>query len=116
LYAFVLVTKHSPPTCTNILSSSCVHPSLFSKSSSSTRFEQKLSKKNIPRSKLNVKKLSTSKSKQVKQRNRDSTKLNIRSPIHTTFKKNVRRHRKRRSTGRKIKFPRCTSKTLSKIY
>ncbi len=113
----VVVTKHLPSTPSNILSSSSVHPTLSSKASSSTKLEQKLSKKNLLCSPLNVRKLSTSKSKQIKKRNRGGIKLNIRSPVHTTFKKNIRRYRKRRSAGRKkTKFPRCTSKTLSKIF
>ncbi len=80
--------------------------------SSSGKLEQKVSKKNLLRSKSNIKRLAMSKSK---QRNHRGAKLNIRSLTHTTFKKNLRTYRKRKSAGRKTKFPQCTSKTLSKI-
>ena len=42
-------------------------------------------------------------------------KLNIRSPLLNTFKKNVQQHRRQRATQRKRETPRCTSKTLSKL-
>ena len=41
-------------------------------------------------------------------------KLNIRSPLLHTFKKNVQHSRRQRATPRKNDSPRCTSKTLSK--
>ena len=88
----VVINQHAAPT------------KIFS---STTKLEQKPSKK--------IRKVATSKPKKIKQQNRRGAKLNIRSPIHTTFKKNVRRYRKRESTGRKTRFAPCTSKTLSKI-
>jgi hypothetical protein len=110
--SFVLVIKRQPPIFAKILSSSSLCPKI----SSNTRLKQKLSKKNRLHSRLNVRKLARSKSKQVKQRKNLGTKLNIHSPIHTTFKRNIRRYGKRRSSGRKIKFVRCTSKTLGMIH
>jgi hypothetical protein len=110
--SFVLVIKRQPPIFAKILSSSSLCPKI----SSDTRVKQKLSRKNRRHSRLNVRNLARSKSEQVKQRKRLGAKLNIHSPIHTAFNRNVRRYRKRRSSGRKIKFVRCTSKTLGMIH
>jgi hypothetical protein len=111
----VLAIKHHTSTPSNISPSPTVHPALSSKVSSSTKLRRKSSKKNLLFSRINVRKVAISKLKQGKKRNRDA-KLTIRSPTHTTFKTNVRHHRQRRLTRRKAQFPRCTSKTLSKIF
>lgn len=111
----VVDTEKSPSLLTKTLHLSCTQLPLSLKASSSSKIGQKISKKDLPQSKLNVRKISASKSKQIKQRNRGGTKLNIRTPVHTILKKNIKRYRKRRSAGCKTKFPRITSKTLSKI-
>ena len=100
----------------NVLSSKCLHSTLSPKTSSSIRCEQKLSKKNLLHSRSNVTKLVKPKSKQAKQRKRGGVKLNIRSSIHTTLNKNGRRCGKHQLAGRRIKFSRCTPKTLSKTH
>ncbi|CAF1047829.1 unnamed protein product [Adineta steineri] len=79
------------------------------------KLAEKILEKNLLHSRLNIKRLVTSKPKQIKKRIRGNTKLNIRSPVNTSGDKNVQHSRKRRSTKQKTQFRRCTSKTLSKI-
>ena len=77
--------------------------------------EKSSSKNSVRAFGINMKKISRTKPKPRKQHNRRATKLAIRSPIHTTFKKKIRHQRKRRAIRRKPKRRQCTSKTLSKI-
>ncbi|CAF3867398.1 unnamed protein product [Rotaria sp. Silwood2] len=110
-----VTSKDKIQTPTNTLSSSCAHSTHSSKTCLSTERNKKLSKTKLHRSRSNVRKLTASKSKQIKKRNRACAKLHICSPTNTKVSKNIRHYRKCESAKHKTKFPRCQSKTLIRI-